>query len=68
MVELYVNLAIKKQRRGEAKKDKDNFIYDADIQRELTRKILENEPDRWTLWYNCSKKIGLNTYLSEVPK
>ena len=35
-------------------------IYDADLQRELTKKILEEESGGWQHWYTCSRKAGLH--------
>ena len=37
-----------------------NFIYDREMQTLLTQKILE-EKNGWKHWYDCSRRVGLNT-------
>ncbi len=34
-------------------------IMNQDVQRKLTRLILENEKEGWRHWFNCSRSIGL---------
>jgi hypothetical protein len=39
-----------------------DHIYDASLQKELTRRILEDEVDGWKHWQTCSRKVGLDQY------
>ena len=39
--------------------DISDLIYDCDLQKRLTRAILESEPEGWKLWYTSVKKRGL---------
>lgn len=37
-----------------------NFLWDADYQKLLARKMLEENPNNWTHWRICGSKVGLN--------
>ncbi len=36
-----------------------NWMYDGDFQTKLVRKIIENEPNWFYHWKNCTKTIGV---------
>lgn len=37
----------------------ENMIYDCDIQKTLTRKMIEEDPENWRHWYTSVAKRGL---------
>ena len=39
-----------------------NWIMDGDLQRQLAKAMLEDDPNNWRHWKICSKKIGLDDW------
>ncbi len=37
-----------------------NFLNDAEYQKQLAKLMLDENPNNWRHWYNCSLKTGLN--------